>query len=534
MKNFDTDLTFAEATKRLEGRKLAGADVRRKYLEGDHWQAGEGFIGQKPTSDNPNRAQILADIEAGFQPENVVAEVVGRHVDGVLGREPTWDFIPAEAAAPRVRARSLARRRREQSQGAPAPAPPEDLVELMEEADAALVSWWDDFEVLLTLQKACSAVLVEQRAVLRLYVTGGRDDAGQLRNASSLAEAFSLIRLEVLTPETAGVFTDADTGRTFSAYSYKDDDNRQLLELSYLDDDTDTVLRVIDNAGQQIAAAEPPLKLGGRLLLCEVTRTPIITDSVIRNQKALNLANTMMMRNVNMAGSRERWFFNTQPPGEWVDDPTAPEGRRFVKGTLKVGPGSSNFPRGAEIRDETTGELKGYANPNLQVLEPVKVESFTETRDQFYAAIIGQCWQRYALISGDATASGRSREQARAEFEMSLKKTKTSFDAAGRWLVETALGLAAEIAGRPGDFLSLRAQFDTILYTGPISTEERTANREDVNAGLMSDETAMVRAGHDDPDAERARIESQPPRTEQQPPTNPPRQDPPSGGGLQQ
>lgn len=529
-----SELTFTEAAQRLEGRRSkCGADYR-KFFDGDHWQGGAGFIGEKPPKDAKGYADTMAQIEAGFQPENVVAEVVGRHRDGVLGREPTWDFIPAGRVQPRVRARTLLRARRQTARppegGAPSPAPAVDprALALMEEADPALVEWWDEQELLLTLQEACETVLLEEKAVLRFYITGERGEGDSMAGAGSLAEAFALLRVEVVTPDKGGVFTDPDTGKRYTVFHYEKD-SQKFVELSYLDAEGNTVLRVLDSGGNVVSEAKPPYRLGGRLLMCEVKRKPIITEPVIRNQKALNLSNTMMQRNINMAGSRERYFFNTQRPGRYVPDPTAPGGERFVEEALKLGPGRSIFPPGIEIRDEKTNELKGYANPNLQVLEPVEVDSFTGTRDHFYAAILGQCWQRHALISGDATASGRSREQARAEFEKSLSKTKTSFDAAGRWLLETALRLAADLAGRAGDFEALRAEFNTIVDAGPIDPEDRAADRADVEGGLMSDETYMVRRGDEDPDAERARIESQPPR--QQAPQDPPNQDPPAGGG---
>jgi hypothetical protein len=360
-----------------------------------------------------------------------------------------------------------------------------------------------------SFQDAAERLLTEETAVLRLYVTGERDADGRAPAAATLDDAFLLLRLEVLAADKAGVFKHPLTGKRFSVYLYEIE-NQKYAELSYLDDTGRTVLRVIDNGDTVKSEADPPLSLGGRLMLYEMRRRPLITLPVIQNQKALNLAKIMLMRNVNMAGSRERWFFNTQPPGEWVDDQTTPGGRRFVAAPLKVGAGTSNFPRGVEIRDESTDELKGYANPNLQVLDPVEVDSFTKTRADFYESMLGQCAQRYALISGDATASGKSRIEARSEFEKSLTKTKTVLDAGGRWLISAARDMAADLAQRAGEFLDFRAEFNTIIDTGPVSPEERNANREDYKARMLSLESALTRNGVDDTDAEMERIKAEP------------------------
>lgn len=526
-----SQITYSQATSLLEGRRAKCGDSLRKFLDGDHWQGGEGFIGQKPPATDPNAGAIMLDIERGFQCENVLAEIVGRHVDGVLGREPGWDFIPGASQEPRrVRARTLKRLRQAQTP-AEAPQPEERVVQAMEATDASLVTWWDDHDLLLTLQKGAETALTEEVAVLRLYITGERDAEGNLESAGTLDEAFLLLRLEVVTADKAGVFTHPRTGKQFTVYRF-DLDGEKFVELSYLDEMGDTVLRGLNSADRVVSEAAPALKLGGRLMLCELRRRPLITDPVVRNQKALNLAKTMMMRNVNMAGSRERWFFNTQPPGEWVADPHAEGGQRWVPRPLKVGAGTSNFPLGKEIRDEQTGELKGYANPNLQVLEPVEVTSFTETRADFYASMLGQTGQRYALISGDATASGKSRIEARAEFEKSLTKTKTPLDAAGRWLIATARDLAADLAGQAGAYLDFRAEFTCVIDTGPADPEEIAANTGQVEAGLLSRETAMLRNGVDDTDAEAKRIEqdreaadARAAKTQQKDPANP--QDPP-------
>ena len=74
------------------------------------------------------------------------------------------------------------------------------------------------------------------------------------------------------------------------------------------------------------------------------------------------------------------------------------------------------------MRDKD-GNVTGYSNGTVNYRDPVPVDTFTQTRQEFRAAILAGVAQTHALISGDATASGESRKQARAEFEASLALT---------------------------------------------------------------------------------------------------------------
>lgn len=204
---------------------------------------------------------------------------------------------------------------------------------------------------------------------------------------------------------------------------------------------------------------------------------------------------------------------NAERPKErkLIKDSTEPSGyREEVKNVdYYVGSGGITNLTGLLVKDKD-GNVIGRANPNISFRDPVPIDTFTGTRDQFYASILGQCQQRHALISGDATSSGKSRLQARAEFRGSLLDSKDVVDDAGRWLLETHLRLAAQICGRSQDFLQLRCDFNAVIEDGPVDPEERDANRSDVSAGLMSKETAMSRNGIEDTDAELERISQEP------------------------
>jgi hypothetical protein len=102
----------------------------------------------------------------------------------------------------------------------------------------------------------------------------------------------------------------------------------------------------------------------------------------------------------------------------------------------------------------------------------VPVDTFTETDDAFTASMLELAHQLHVLIGKDATASGESRKQARAEFAASLETSKAAVDEVGRWLLETVLALAAAIAGVPGHYESLRCEFGCMVDAGPLTADE--------------------------------------------------------------
>ena len=218
----------------------------------------------------------------------------------------------------------------------------------------------------------------------------------------------------------------------------------------------------------------------------------------------LNLAKTMLARNVVLGGFLERIILNAQLPGEYVEDATTKK-KTFVPSPLKTGAGTTNVLAGLPVSD-ATGRVTGYATPTVMYRDPVPVTTFNDTADAAYQGMLEEVHQLHAAIAGDATASGESRRQARADFEASLGATISEVEAAGRWLLETALAMAAAFANQPGRFDSLRATFTCRVDSGPISADEQKETRENVAAGLLSKETGMVRVGIDDTDAEKAKI----------------------------
>lgn len=471
---------------------------------GDHWLDDWGFIGQLPPASLPGAASMKADIQKGFVADNVIKEVVKTHVGGILGREPSWSFLPTEG----------------------------ERDQFSKETGETLTRWWNDRKALKDLQDATRILVCEGTVVRRLFFPRGRLTDGGI-SASSLIDALDFIYFQTGYADQGGVFTDPETMLDIGVFLFDEVNERnevttKCAELSFLDENGDTVCKVVKDKGTPIAYG--PYPLGGRLTIYEMTRDPLITEQIQSNQRALNLAHTQMIRNVNLAGNRQETITNAQPPLPKTDkttitsDAVKADGR--FPGTYKRGAGAVNFLMGVPIRDED-GNIVGYTNPGINISDPVSVECFKETIAQEKEAIYAQAHQRHVLIVDKADTSGRAREVARREYERSLKESKTELDACGRWQLETTLRLAAFVISESSRYLPLRADFNTLIDAGAPDPEMQLSAMQMRQPGgmknlpLISDETARALAGVEDNGAEVARIEKELKQPEAPLPQNP-------------
>jgi hypothetical protein len=455
------------------------------YYQGDHWQAGAGWSG--PLLDNSHSLyrQTMVEIQRSFVSKNSVGEVVGRHVNAVLGREPAW---------------RLAVRRPLQENEAPSAAEQQ----LIDEAEAILTEWWDARDIPSQLQTAATNALLARRGSLRLFTPPGERDENGLIPKADLKSSIMRLYVHSPDPKQAAVILDRQTMRQIGIYIYQAGENDKRAEIMATDAAGKTVIRI---AVEGEAEPEPPviLAVGGRLLVFEIKRPRLVTEQVIQGQKLLNLSLTMLQRNVIQGGFLERTFFNTQLPGKEVPDPDRPGLTRFVPEPLHVGAGVSNFLTGVTVERED-GSLE-VATPSVVYRDPVPVDVFTKTKQAAYQSILEEVGQLHALLSGDAAASGESRKQALTDFRQSLLETKAESEAATRWLLETTLALAAIFSGQPGRYDALRAVAECRLELGPVSADDKRVAKELVDAEIISRETARTMIGVDDPDAEAAKID---------------------------
>jgi hypothetical protein len=487
------------------------------FYQADHWQGGTGFIGQLPPASLPGAESMKNAIRKAFVSENVVKEVVKTHVGGILGREPSWSFMVTEGE--------------------------ESRNQFSKETGNTLTRWWNDRLALKDLQKAARIMVCEGTVVRRLVFPRGRLAGGTKPNASTLLAALDFIFFETVYADRGMVYTDPETMADVGIFLFDEldangDVKTNCAELSYLNDDGDTVCKIVRDKG---APTEyPPYPLGGRLLIYEMTRDALITEQIQSNQRAVNLAHTQMIRNVNLAGHRQQTITNAVPPGPTNEKPTITEDTTKVDatpattspvtkkfpGTFKTGAGAVNFLMGMPIYSEE-GIVVGYTDPGINISDPVSVETFERTIEREKAAIYAQAHQRHVLIVDKADTSGRAREVARREYERSLKESKTELDACGRWQLETTLRLGAFIIGESSRYLPLRADFNTLIDAGAPDPEQQQMALQMRQPGgmknrpLISDETARALSGVEDNAAEEARIDKEATMPEADLPENP-------------
>lgn len=472
--------------------KLSRREDRRnwQYFQGDHWQRGAGWIGPRPSESSPEYQKTISEIGRGFVSQNVIRDVVRRRRNGVISRTPFWSFQPTTSSNLTI------------------DDPRESSI--IQEAEGLILSWWDDRDILQVLQDAVdrASTVASGRCPIRIFIPSKYLDDENRLQATSFEEALQYIHIEAVDPAIGGVVTDPETRETVSVFISQLTRTRQL-EISYLDQDGLTRLQVLSTSSSSSTDPDEsdPMDLRGRLLLKDLEIDPIISDQIVQHQNQLNMTKTMSGRNVILGGFIERTLLNAQLPGRFEIDPeTGVE--KFIPEDFQVGPGTTNFFQGVEIRDDL-GNLRGFSSPSLVYRDPVSVSTFTDTAHDIYRSILQEAHQLHALIGSDGGLSEESRIQAKADFIVDLLHVKSRLDQLGRWLLETVLSLIADISGRPGYFNGLKVTFDAVLSPGPISPAEMEVMMNLVDAFLMSRETAMVRVGIEDTTEERRRIQEE-------------------------
>jgi hypothetical protein len=474
-------------------------EARAFYL-GDHWQDGDAWIG--PLLEEDEHAQeVAAVIEHILIPHPGIEEIVNRSRDAIIANEPTWSLVPRRPLEDGER-------------------PSEQEQNDIDEAEAILTEWWDDNGALDTLQKVVEDISLGGRGVCRLMVPPGEliegDDGETFVPEGFIDEQIRRIFPVFAPADSAAVIRDPNTMRQLGIYSYSVRDftgsERSFIELTFVDSDGQTVVGTIPETFGRSRRVDDPVPfwrqdLGRRLMMWEARSKPIVTRPVIQNQKLANLGCTMMGRNVVLGGFLERIFLNAQAVGHWEEKEDG-SGKVFIEDPYKVGAGTTNWIEGKRIGQSPDGQPI-VATPSVEFRDPVRTQTFERTIAVAHMNILSAARQVHALITGDATASGESRKQAREDFLKSLTRTKSQMDRLGRWMLETALKLAATFAQNPKRFDAYRIVFACKLDLGPIGSEDRKANLLEVAAEVKPREIAMTEIGCDDTEAWKGIIRSE-------------------------
>lgn len=487
----------------LAADTLEAIRVNRAFIDGDHWQSGDGWIGPWPTivesgsdADATNVTLLQGEIEKAFTSRNALGEVVDRHVGGVVGREPRWTFVPREL------------RRDDELSDAQTTA--------RDELEALVTEWWDDFGAHEIMQAAARGMLYSDDAgvALRIFIPAGLlAPAGNGTRAArvpqgDIAAALKLIRVETVDPDVGRVIAEELTGIDVGVVVFKDETtSRESVEITYVDEGGRTHLLAIAppvNVGEN-DRTDVAFDLGGRLLMAQLARKPFISEQARQSQLALNYANTMIVRNVTTGGFLEQVLLNAKLPGHWSEVDGV---RKYVSDPIVRGPNTVNSFVGVET--EAADGSRQVASPSVLWREPVKPDASISAKREHYEDMLNECDQAHVLIAGDAVASAVSRQQARADYRTSLQISEAPLNRAGRWMLETVLAYAEALAGAPGQWSrDWRASFACIIDTGPLTPEEITAIQGMAEKRLIASGTARELVGVADPDAEQERVDTE-------------------------
>lgn len=471
--------SLADLKKKIEAP--VGYADNKLFYDGDHWNGGAFWSGPMPSTTESGGGEARAAIERGFVSSNVVAEMTKRFADALLGKEPAWGFTLARPLA-----------------DGEEPTTQEQAV--IDEAEALTTDAWDKRGIQRVLYQALIFALLGGRGIVRSFVPAAFVGTDGTLADGDIAAWMARLREHALEPTQAVLLVD-DTTQAEAALWVYTKDNKARAELVYLTDDEQplTVVRILD--GERATDAEP-LDLGGRLTMHAIEGPPLITPQIRQLQKSLNKSLTMMQHNEDLAGFTERTLLNTQMPGRFEGEGN---GRRFIADPIQRGAGTVNNLVGVPIYNDA-GELVGYATPSVHDRAPASPETFIQSQDAYYLRMLKEGDQLHVVITGDATASGESRKQARAGFEASLRRLLASVEQCGRNHLETRLNEAAALAGQAEHFAGLRATFQCRIDVGPIGADEQRVAAELYAAKGFDQEEFMARIGVQDIDAVKARL----------------------------
>lgn len=493
----------------IEKRRPEALETNRAFFEGDHWQDGDGWIGPMPSQNEEGYQEAHGQIKAAFTSRNVIREVIERHETGVVGRSPSWNIVPKEG---------------DTKEAGEEEGPSDEMEDKIQEATDLLRAWWDDKEVHEVIQKAVDTALYAERAPLRVFVPRGLLENGQVPSGD-VAEQLDRIYVDHVDPEVATVYEDPDSRAEISLVVYEVEEGDptsaasetvERAEVSFVrDGDGRTVIRAfgrrVRGTSEGPAEGEPQefeAAMGGRLPVFEIERSALINEQVRQAQKALNLANSMIPRNVVTGGFLERVLLNAQMPGEWevVNEETGE--KRWKPDPVEFGAGRVQWLQGIETETQEGDER--ITTPQIEYRDPVPIDASEDAKRSHYQDILEETDQAHILMSGEATPSGRSRREARADFARSLRRTQSPVESAVSWVLETVLAMAEHFAGTAGRFTEeLRVSAEAQIDLGETPPDEQQVVAGHADRGLLSRQTAMARIGVDDPEAELRRLESQ-------------------------
>lgn len=253
-----------------------------------------------------------------------------------------------------------------------------------------------------------------------------------------------------------------------------------------VDQEDSTVSEIIEKIKEVVSDISTGFNLDGNILVGELKGRPYISESMLQNNRALNLDLSLAAGVLIESGFQEMITTNAALGG--------PDGKTV---NIKRGPTTSNNLVGMKSVDQY-GTIT-YSNVDVKFKDPTPLTTFETGENLFYRQILCEAKQQFILGTDSKYMSGESRVQSRVEFLKTALRFKPDMDNFGSWLVTTLIHLVASISGFDGYFQGLGVSFDTRVSPGELSSDEKNTVILMQEKGLIDREAAMVLLGIEDP-----------------------------------
>lgn len=422
--------------------------------------AWKNWIGPNLKLDSNSDRRTMDEVRRVFQSFNIIQPVVNRHMRSLVGLPYDWKIVTEQG-------------------------------DYEGDADELIKGF-------LRHQRTLPGTKTNYLQQATLYALCHPQGKGYLRVYSPVKlnkrDGMSRLAIHAPSPDTVIVERDGDEFIRKITYSYWQDEVG-WKERQFLDDNGVTRFEIFK---QNKLEKQFGLNLGDRYSIYEISLSPLISDSLKRNQNAINHALTMMVRNSEFSGFLRDIILNGQPPGKWDIDQQGNEVFIPSPEPMPVGPGIINYVQGNPLYD-AQGQLTGYTSPSLSTHEPTSPQAFIDSI-RFYTSLIYEQTGQTFVLGNDLPVSGISRQQSRADFIAQLQGDAELVADAISNVYLTVLLMGNQKSSE--DYLDLSVTVTPKLSINTPTAEEQTAIRQDYAAGLLSRRTAIALQGQADADTE--------------------------------
>lgn len=509
------EISFEDIGKLLGTIPMDELEISEKFLIGDHWQKGDGWIGWTPEVDSPTHAKDYMMIEKGFTPKNVIKGMVWRLRGAVLGKEPDWEIVGVDAPEPELDPLKKAAKE----------LTPEEKE--WKAIDDLMTDWWTNQGVHDALKTFATNYTTYGKAALCIYIPSGyvKEVNGKhqlnIQDKTNLADVLS--KIFVYAPHYSSVINAKDEkfGKDYVCLSFKkdkDDENSETVyEVHYLDEKGNTHLRQVQQAKQTAGdqSTDLELDLGGNLLtfVAGAFETAMISLPVKSQQRQLNHAKTMEGYSLGNLNFPETTFINASLETEKGKGPDGNE----VETVKPLYRGIGRFLSLVGVSYQNADGSESVATPDVKYKTPADPEKFAKVAENNTRDMHQEAGMLYILLSSSPYPSGDARVESMTDYLILLVDYKTLMDTLGVWLLSTVLRLAFNLSGQQAKNDKFKVIFSTKLTIGRMSVEDRRLMLEEVKAELRSKRNYIITAEvSDDPNTELKVIAAEPPTIEKQ------------------